>query len=274
MDAFSGEQASVLAHRRARIRHAAETVHNMVGLNHPPVVAVVENAPGTVGPEVYEHLMIYPWAKTMQEWTASSDIYGVPPHPEIRDRQTGRMESRLAQDLLSFSENMATYPASLGGQDPDKLKTKLATQLMGWERIVEYNKNKPYMKPRTCWSAKHSTGNDDLAVAALMMDWAEVFFSAERDWRYGEWIRTWVAPRLAKVFEATPSKGADAPYHQTPELGGQSGRNKSDASGLPTDHGGSKRVRGGAYYPTVEELSRASSSAAPSEGNNDWQLFT
>lgn len=65
MDAFSGEQASVLAHRRARIRYAAETVHNMVGLNQPPVVAVVENAPGTVGPEVHEHLMIYPWAKTM-----------------------------------------------------------------------------------------------------------------------------------------------------------------------------------------------------------------
>lgn len=187
------------------------------------------------------------------------------------------MESRLSQDLLSFSENMATYPSSLGGQDPDKLKTKFATQLMGWERIVEYNKNKPYMKPRMCWSAKHSTGNDDLAVAGLMMDWAEVFFSAERDWRYGEWIRTWVAPRLAKVFDATPSKGMDMPYHQTPELGGQlptssAAKAVSNALGLPTDYGGVRRVKGGAYYPTVEELSKSSANAG--EGKNDWQLFS
>ena len=46
MDAFSGIDASDMAIRRARVRYAAETVHNMPGLNDPPVVAVVENAPG------------------------------------------------------------------------------------------------------------------------------------------------------------------------------------------------------------------------------------
>lgn len=216
MDGFSGPAAADMSQRRARVRHAAQTIHNMPGLNEPPIVAVVENAPGNVGPEVYEHLMIYPWCRTMQEWTASSDIYGVPPHPAIRDRQTGRMEARLAQDLLSFSENCSTYPASLGGQPLDKQKTKFAVQLMGWQRIVEYNRNKPLMKPRVGWGAKQTAGNDDYAVVALMMDWAEVFFSAERSWRYGDWIKEWVTPRLTGSKRDSPDGNF---MHDVPELG-------------------------------------------------------
>lgn len=218
MDGFSGPAAADMSQRRARVQYAATTIHNMVGLNEPPIVAVVENAPGNVGPEVYEHLMKYPWCRTMQEWTSSSDIYGVPPHPDIRNRQTGRMEARLAQDLLAFSENCATYPSSLGGQDIDKQKTKFAVQMMGWQRIVEYNRNKPLMKPRVGWSAKQTAGNDDYAVVALMMDWAEVFFSAERSWRYGEWIREWITPRLTGQKRQTPEEGI---IHDLPELGGK-----------------------------------------------------
>lgn len=181
----------------------------MPGLNEPPIVSVVENAPGVVGPEMHEHLIQYPWVRTMQEWTASSDIYGVPPHPSIRDRQVGRMETRLAQDMIAFAECCSTYPASLGGQPLEKLKTKLGVQMMGLERVVEYNRNKPLAKPKVGWSAKQSAGNDDLVIATIMMDWAEVFFSSERDWRYGDWIRTWVSPRM---------NGAE---YKVPELGGK-----------------------------------------------------
>lgn len=217
MDGFSGNAAADMSHRRQRVQYAATTIHNMAGLNEPPVVAVVENAPGIVGPEVHEHLMHYPWVKTMQEWTASSDIYGVPPHPDIRNRQTGRMEARLAQGLLAFADNCSTYPLSLGGQDLEKQKTKLALQLMGWQRIVEYNRNKPLMKPRVGWSAKQTAGNDDYAVAALMMDWAEVFFSAERSWRYGDWIQEWVTPRCMGARQAAPTNSTA--IHEVPELG-------------------------------------------------------
>ncbi len=159
---------------------------------------------------MHEHLLQYDWVRTMQEWTASSDVYGVPPHAAIRDRQVGRMETRLAQDLIAYAETCTTYPAALGGQPLEKLKAKLGVQMMGMERIVEYNRNKPLARPRTGWSAKQTAGNDDLVIAAIMMDWAEVFFSSERAWRYGDWIRRYVAPRMHNGNYQAPPLGGGA----------------------------------------------------------------
>ncbi len=187
------------------MQYAANAIRTCPALHCPPIVSVVENAPGIVGPEMHEYLLDMAGVCTMREWGSNPDIYGVPPHAAIRDRQTVRMENLLSQGLVVYSENCMTYPASGGGRSLGELKRLSGVQLMAWERIVEWNPNKPLMKPKTGWSGKRLAGNDDLAVVFLMAcQWPEVFFSDQRSDRYGDFVREYIAPRISsRVGTAT-----------------------------------------------------------------------
>ncbi len=156
------------------------------------------------------HVQDMPGVWSMTEWD-NKGTYGVPVRNEITEAMTVEMEARLAQGRIVFSDNLMGYPTSMGGQRLDALKRSLGVQLMGWERIVEYRSDKPLSKPKTGWSAKQSAGNDDLARAALMSWWGKkVFFSAERNDRYGDIIEQHITPRtianLNSGIQPTPMR--------------------------------------------------------------------
>ncbi len=124
------------------------------------VMTISNNNPA--GPELNQYVSDWPDVLTMSEWNAKGDVFGVPPHGPIRELQTNEMEARLAQGRIVYSEYLMTYARSAGGSSLEKLKTELGIQLMGWERIVEMNPNKPLMKVKSGWSAMRSAGANHL----------------------------------------------------------------------------------------------------------------
>ena len=192
------------------MRAAVESIKSNPHFANPPVVAIIETAPGMAGPELNQYISDWPDVLTMSEWNAKGDVYGVPPHGPIRELQTNEMETRLSQGRIVYSEYLMTYPRSGGGQTIEKLKTELGIQLMGWERIVEMNPNKPLMKVKSGWSAKRSAGKDDGAVAAVMSWWTKVFWSAQRADRYGDFIRKYITPRMLSTG-LRPARVIDVP---------------------------------------------------------------
>lgn len=186
MDAFILKKASVDM-ERTRIRTAVKLIQRHPRFHNVPIVHIPENAPGSAGPHLHEHLRDMPNILTMEEYgTKKSDggTLGVP--ATDRNVQTYQMSMMLSTRAIHYSENCMTYP----GQDMSKIKDKFEFQLLCWERVVEYDPAKPLSNVREKWTGKAGAGNDDLAICGLMLcEWPARFFESPK---YSDFIRRFV----------------------------------------------------------------------------------
>lgn len=172
---------------RTRIQTACRLIQRHPRFKNVPIIHIPENAPGSAGPHLAEHLRTFHNVITMEECSTKGpygSILGVPATDRVT--QTYQMSMMLSTQAVYYSENCQTYP----GQDLSKLKDKFEFQLLCWERVVEYDPSKPLSKVREKWMSKHAAGNDDLAVCGLMLcEWPERFFQNPK---YADWIRTFI----------------------------------------------------------------------------------
>jgi len=185
MDAFILKKASVDMERQ-RIQTAVKMIQRHPRFRDVPVIHIPENAPGSAGPHLHEHLRGFRNVMTMEECGKGEDSkLGVP--ATDRNEQTYQMSMMLSTQAMHYSANCMTFP----GQDLSKIKDKFEFQLLCWERVVEYDPSKPLAKVREKWTAKHAAGNDDLAICGLMlMEWPMRFFQNPK---YSDFVRCFIS---------------------------------------------------------------------------------
>lgn len=188
MDAFQLKKASVDMERN-RIQTAVRLIQRHPKFKNVPIIHIPENAPGSAGPHLHEHLRNFPNVFTMEEYGSKKSDGGTLGVPATdRNQQTYQMSMMLSTQALHYSENAMTYP----GQQLNPIKDKFEFQLLCWERVVEWDPAKPLSKVKEKWGAKHAAGNDDLAVCGLMlMEWPQRFFQNPK---YGDVIRRFISP--------------------------------------------------------------------------------
>lgn len=154
-----------------------------------PIVFMPEAVAGNASAHLADHLLFYRKVLTMAEGNSRGDALGV--IPTDRNRQTSRTTLMLATNAIHYSENMMTYPGA-DRKPIDELKNQMEKQLLGWEKVIKYDENDPHAKVQYKWTAKHSAGNDDLAVCILMLAyWSTVFYENPM---YINWIAQNVTP--------------------------------------------------------------------------------
>jgi hypothetical protein len=152
----------------------------------------------------------------MAEWNKRDDTLGVPAKNEHRVQQTENLARLMALGGVFFSRNMTVHQEI----KLDWFQDELIRQLLGWERVAVIPKD-PTKPVAWHYSAKHTCGNDDIAVDLLMLCfWPMVFMQSARYTRFiqevinrqdgGRWLEggAHLPTSVTELIDLMPSSNA------------------------------------------------------------------